>query len=166
MNAQSASQKKVKAYLRLLGNPYASLSLYDDPEAIAIAEPSIDQKRAYFRKLEDPHAYNSVFEDSEEGIGAQMEMPLSQKTAAANALEKELDGVLRLYKPYVARNEWSRVMDYRPSFLARAGKTPTSAEHAANRLQKLRFSLSPGEKVEYNRAPAARIISELEKILN
>ena len=56
-------------------------------------------------------------------------------------------------------------LDYRPDFLKQAGETPERAERATNRLQKFKFSLLPDEKVEYNRAPAVRIISELEKIL-
>ena len=165
MNAQSASQKKEKAYLRLLGNPYASLSLYDDPEAAAVAEPSIDQKRAYFKKLEDPHAFDSIFADADEDTGAQIQLRLTPKSVAVDDLEKELDEVLRLYKPYIARNEWSRVMDYRPIFLKQAGETTANSERVTNQLRKFRFSLSANEKVEHNRAPAARIIRELKKIL-
>jgi hypothetical protein len=56
-------------------------------------------------------------------------------------------------------------MDYRPVFLKQAGEIPERAERVANRLQKFKFSLQPDEKVEHNRAPAVRIISELEKIL-
>jgi len=155
--------EKVQAALKLMGNPYASLSLLDDAGEHAAIETNLEQKRAYFRKLENPHAFSSIFGDAGDDLWQ----------AAANrngnnlitVLEKELDEVLGLYKPYVARNDWKQLMDYRPIFLAQVGETFERIERVTNRLQKFKFSLLPGEKVEYNRAPAVRIISELKKIL-
>jgi hypothetical protein len=76
-----------------------------------------------------------------------------------------LDEVLRLYKPYVARSDWGQVEAYRSSFLSEADKTPLARMRVATRLKELRFSLMPGEKVEHNRAPAARILGELKRLL-
>lgn len=152
--------EKVQVALRLMGNPYASLSLFDDASENTAIEPSFDQKRAYFRKLENPHAFSSIFGDAGDDL-----WQAAAKRNRAIVLEKELDEVLRSYKPHVARTEWKKLMDYRPDFLKQAGDTPERVEHVINRLQKFKFSLLPDEKVEYNRAPAVRIISELEKIL-
>jgi len=155
--------EKVQAALRLIGNPYASLSLFDDTDKNTAVEPSFEQKRAYFKKLENPHAFSSIFGD----VGDDLWQAAAKrnKNDIIVVLEKELDEVLGLYKPYVAKNEWRRLMDYRPIFLKQAGETPERTERVTNRLQKFKFSLSPDEKVEHNRAPAVRIISELEKIL-
>ena len=144
-----------------MGNPYASLSLFDDEDATI--EPNFEQKRAYFKKLENPHAFSSIFGDA----GGDLWQAAAKRNGnnLITVLEKELDEVLGLYKPYVARNEWKQLMDYRPVFLKQVGETPERVERVTNRLQKFKFSLLPGEKVEYNRAPADQIISELKKIL-
>jgi hypothetical protein len=150
MIEDSAKPNKVRAYLKLLGNPYASLSILDEFDGPAAPTPSFEDKQAYFKILEDPHAYGSIFGELEDNN---------------EILEKELDEVLSLYKPYVAQSDWKRVEDYRPVFMKKATETAARAEQIIGRLRGLRFSLSPGEKVEFNRAPAVRIISELEKIL-
>lgn len=153
----------MQAALRLMGNPYASLSLFDDTAEEAAVEPSLQQMRAYFKKLENPHAFSSIFGDA--GDDLWQAAAKRKKNDLIAVLENGLDEVLSLYKPYVARNEWKRLMDYRPDFLKQASETPERAKRVTNRLQKFKFSLLPDEKVEYNRAPAVRIISELEKIL-
>lgn len=154
----------MQAALRLMGNPYASLSLFDEADLDTAVEPNLDQKRAYFKKLENPHAFSSIFGESDDNLWQAAARRSVNNLAAI--LETELEEVLFLYKPFVARSEWTKLMDYKPLFLKRASETPERAERVTNRLQKLKFSLSPGEKVAFNRAPSIRIISELEKVLD
>lgn len=156
--------EKVQAALRLMENPYASLSLFPDEEESVAVEPTFEQKRAYFRKLEDPHVFNEIFGDADDNLWRAAAR--RQKSGVFASLEKELDEVLNLYKNYIARSEWRQLMDYRPVFLQEANDTPEHVGQVINRLQKFKFSLAPGEKVEYNRAPATRIIGELKKILD
>jgi hypothetical protein len=144
-------RQKANAYIRLLENPYASLSLFDDSTDSVAQEPTVEQKRAYLRKLENPHAHSSIFDPQEE---------------MRRGLETTLDEVLQLYRPYIARNEWSRVKEYRAVFIENATASAEKAERVMGHLKRLGFHLDPDENVEYNRAPAARIINELEKILN
>jgi hypothetical protein len=155
--------EKVQAALRLMGNPYASLSLFADEEKSVAVEPTFEQKRAYLRKLENPHAFSAIFGDSDDNLWHTAAR--RQKNVVFHNLEKELDEILSLYKHYVARNEWKQLMDFRSVFLQEASETPEQTEQVINRLQKFKFSLAPGEKVEYNRAPAARIVGELKKLL-
>ena len=155
--------EKVQTALRLMGNPYASLSLFADEEESVAAEPNFKQKRAYFKKMENPHAFSVIFGDSDDNLWRAAAR--RQKNDVFASLDKALDEVFILYKPYVARNQWKQLMDFRPVFLKDASETPERAEQITNRLQKFKFSLAPGEKVEHNRAPADRIISELKKIL-
>jgi hypothetical protein len=155
---------KQKAYVRLLQNPYAALAFTGVGDPV---EATFEQKCAYLRKLENPHAYTEVF-----GEPAETPVPPHQRHVASPSdsialgsdLSRALDEVLRLYKPYVARAEWRRVADYRSSFLERASRA-ANIEQIVARLGGLKFCLMPGEKVEQNRATAARIISELEKLL-
>jgi hypothetical protein len=154
--------EKVQAALRLMGNPYASLSLLDEAGDDTAVEPSFKQKRAYFKKLENPHAFSSIFGEAGDDL---WEAAAKRNTNIIAVLEKELDEVLLLYKPHVAPTEWKTLMDYRPDFLKQAGDTPERVEHVINGLQKFKFSLLPDEKVEFNRAPAVRVIRELENLL-
>jgi hypothetical protein len=155
--------EKVQAALRLMGDPYASLSLFDEADEDTAVEPSFEKKLAYFKKLENPHAHSSIFGESDDNLWQAAAKRRANDSVVI--LERDLEEVLLLYKPFVARNEWTKLMDYKPTFLKRASETPEQTERVANRLQKLKFSLSPGEKVEFNRAPAVRLINELEKIL-
>jgi hypothetical protein len=155
--------EKVQAALRLMGNPYASLSLFPEEEKSAAAQPTFEQKRAYFKKLEDPHAFSEIFGDTDDNLWEAAVR--RQKNDVFANLKLELDEVLGRYQNYVARNEWKQLMNFRPVFLQKASDTTEHAELVINRLQKFKFSLAPGEKVEYNRAPAVRIINELQKIL-
>lgn len=150
----------MQAALRLMENPYASLSLFGDVAEETAVEPSSEQKRAYFKKLENPHAYSSIFGDAGDDLWR-----VAAKREKIVGLEKELDDVLSSYKPHVARTEWKKLMDYRPDFVRKAIDPPEQIERVINRLQKFKFALLPDEKVEHNRAPVVRIISELEKIL-
>jgi hypothetical protein len=156
--------EKVQAALRLMGNPYASLSLFPDADLDTAVEPSLKQKRAYFKKLENPHAFSSIFGEPSDDLW--QAAARRNENNFAVILETELDEVLFQYKSFVARNEWAKLLDYKPMFLKQASETPERSERVVNRLQKLKFSLSPGEKVEFNRAPSDRIIGELEKILD
>src|ERR1039458_6529410 len=106
--------EKVQAALRLMGNPYASLSLFDDASEDAAVEPSFEQKRTYFRKLENPHAFSSIFGDAGDDL-----WQAAAKRNKIGVLEQELDEVLRSYKPHVARTEWKKLMDYRSDFSIR-----------------------------------------------
>jgi hypothetical protein len=175
MSTKAISNEKIKAYVRLLGNPYASLSFYDDPS------DSLEQRQAEFRKLENPHAHSYFFgePDDESGNAGSRQTLIEfgdathsrkkvreSKSLHTTNLEKQLDGVLQLYRPYVSRNDWVRVNAYRGSFLERASRTPQVADKVIAGLGKLKFSLMPDEKVEFNRAPVDKIISELEKLLS
>lgn len=183
MSAQSPSAERVKAQIRLLQNPYASLSMQEDDEQDAPREVTLEQKRAYFQKLQNPYAYYAIFGDPEDEqelgsarIPKQAVLPLidggshshdqqQDSTISKDELEKLLDEVFRLYKPYVARSEWAQVEAYRSSFLNEASVTPAARARVATRLRKLKFSLMPGEKVEQNRAPAQRLLGELKRLL-
>lgn len=153
----------MQAALRLMGNPYASLSLFPDEEESVAVEPTFEQKRAYFKKLEDPHAFSEIFGNSDDNLW--QAATRRQKNDVFASVEKDLDEVLNQYKRYVAQDQWEKLMAFRPIFLEEASDSPEHAERVINRLQKFKFSLDPGEKVEFNRAKADPIISELKKIL-
>lgn len=184
MSAKSPSAERVKAHIRLLQNPYASLSMQEeDEEQDTPPKATLEQKQAFFRKLQNPYAYYAIFGDAEDKqelgsarIPKQAVLPLVEagnhsyvqqpdSSISKDELEKLVDEVFRLYKPYVARSEWAQVEAYRSSFLNEASSTPAARSRVAARLRMLKFSLMPGEKVEQNRAPAQRLLGELKRLL-
>jgi thymidylate synthase/nicotinamide riboside kinase len=89
----------------------------------------------------------------------------ADSTALSRAdLERELEQVLRLYQPHVAKNDWARVTEYRSVFLQKATESPEKMGRIFGRLQRFRFSLGKAEKVEMTRARAESIIGRLEKL--
>jgi hypothetical protein len=158
--------EKVQAALRLMGNPYASLSLFPDGEESVAAEPTFEQKRTYFRKLEDPHAFSEIFGDSDDNLW-QVAAKREKEKNIVIFLENELDGILSKYRPFVDRKEWSKLMEFKPYFIRKASQTHEQAERVANRLQQFKFSLLlPGEKAAHNRAEAKPIIENLLQIID
>lgn len=90
----------------------------------------------------------------------------SESRGSTESVEELLEEVLRQYRLYVAKDEWSKVLLFRPEFLRGANVSRQKVERVAVRLKQFQFSLMPGEKVEFNRAPAERIIGELKKLLS
>ena len=146
------------------GNPYRFIELEEDD--FSPQSPTFQQQRAYLRKLEDPYAFHGIF-DFEEGQAQRTsaEPAAVDDTALVTRLRAAFEEVLNIYKPYIARSEWKKVTAYKPEFLSEILRTPARAALVLHRLEQRRFTLMPGEKVEFNRAPAERIISELKKLL-
>jgi hypothetical protein len=149
---KAKDQAEFRQAVARFGNPYRFMELEEDEFH---QSSTVEQKRAYLRKLEDPYAYHGIF-DTEDGDG---QPRLEGKLRAC------LDEVLDTYKPYIARSEWKKVTDYKPEFLSNVERNPARAAAILDKLEQLKFSLMPGEKVEFNRAPAERIIGELKKLL-
>jgi hypothetical protein len=150
MKPERSMPDDLRARIAKYCNPYRFLELEEPPE-----EPTLQQKWEYKKSSEDEH-------------------PSSQNRRAVTAdgsvsredVEKLLDEVLLLYKPYVARSEWSQVLRFRLELLEELTQSGDLMTKAVRGLEQHRFSLMPGEKVQYNRAPATRIISELKKLLS
>jgi hypothetical protein len=156
-------------------NPYALLELEDDLEVPSV-EPTLEQKQAYFHNLQNPPAYHDIFGDPDEKPSPPdvpkrpAHIGQAEKISADSAIPRELleqlfDEVFGPYKPHIARPEWARVMDFRSEFLDKANRSPTIARRVVERLQLLRISLMPGEKIAAYRAPADRLLDELRRIL-
>jgi hypothetical protein len=147
------------------GNPYRFIDL-EDGDADA-QSPTVEQHRAYLRRLENPYALHGIVAPRSES-----EKPaFSNSNAGDGAILKKklricLSDVLNIYKPYAARSEWRKVADYEVEFLAEAEGQEGRHAQLIDKLERLKFKLMPGEKVEFNRAPAERIIGELKKLLH
>lgn len=171
MSSESRNLEKARAYVRLLQNPYASLSLELHPDDLEAREATAEQKSTYLRNLQNPYAFFAIFDDPDEAPNKGFApvatlIPVSNERAISRVdLERTLDEVLRLYRPYVARSEWAKVSAYREEFLQEATRMQDTTARVYQRLRGLIFAVGPGEKVEYNRAPAERMIGELKRLL-
>lgn len=181
MSVKAANRKRAEAYVKLLQNPYASLSICEDPAEEIPGNTTGLKHAARLKDLQNPYAYLNLFGEPEinEAKRKVLEQtvinfpeksvalpePTRQKANSDPNLELTLNEMLKLYKPYVARSEWAQVLEYRPRFLDAARGASSNPGIVIERLRKLMFSLMPNEKVENNRAPAKRIIAELEKLL-
>jgi hypothetical protein len=174
------SEQNPNCQLELFHNPYCFLQ-----EEEAAGSPSLgfldEKKQAYLTNLRDPYAYLEFFSANER---AQVLPPgedkaknrLAPKTHRGKKqpsdsqmtrqdLEDLVDEVLAKHKPNVARGEWSKVMEYKSEFLTLASATPETSARVAEALRSLNLQLLPGEKIEFYRAPAERIIAELKRLL-
>jgi len=150
-------------------NPYATLSLFDeDPVDLHLRKnvqapvrvpklPLIPRRKAMQQ--------DDLFEPRSEIALVAGEVSKDSTAISKDELEKEFEQVLDLYKPYVARDQWSIVRDYRSEFLEQAMRNPETSRRVIERLRNFRFSLGPQEKVAANRGPAVRLIAELKKLL-
>lgn len=143
MNAQDDGSDPFSEGLAKFHNPYLFLELEEQNAAGALAELTVVQA-AHAADEERPSAPSDYRRE----------------------LADQLDDMLGQYQPNVSKPDWFRVLEFRPAFLDQATRTPELARRTSGRLMKLRLSLMPGEKVEYNRAPADRIIAELRKLLS
>ena len=170
MENSAPFRKRVAAY----GNPYRFVEFEANDKVSPPADPTVQQKRDNLRRLENPYAWHGLFDDAEaqeggtasesKGNSGPFVKAVAESATSEQVLQSLLDEVLSQYRPYVARNEWAKVLEFRAEFLQRAS-VPGAIRRVSHQLQQLKFSLMPGEKVEFNRAPAERIIVELKKLL-
>jgi hypothetical protein len=173
MNTKDLLEKQ-EARMAHRHNPYLFLES-EEFENFAM-ETGVGQKQLYFATLQNPQAYSDIFGEDEQPHQTPLQKA-SGKIPALNIegakdvaisrvhLEQLLDEVLGLYKSHMTRPDWGRVSDYRSEFLDAAVRKPEVAQRVVAGLERLKFSLMPGEKVVFHRAPAERIIDELKRLL-
>jgi len=181
MSKKLTTAAKEKAYITLLGNPYAKLSFYGEVEETVSQAPTLEREHVRLKEMQNPYAFLEYYGEEQVGkrsnakptqtlisftdnLNTQPEK-VSKRPILSPDLTAVLDEVLQIYKPYMARSEWTKVTEYRMAFIAEAQQSLVVTSRVVDRLQKLKFSLLPGEKVEFNRAPAAKIIDQLKKLL-
>ena len=153
MSKKADYDARLSERIRLMGNPYAKLSLLDDEDSCQ-QQLDLGQERARLKNLLNPYAYLDRYGEKQvDALGA------------SKNLELVLDEVLACYKPFVAKSEWIKVQNYRSEFLTSAGRSLASKNRIIEKLESLKFSLLPGEQVEFNRALASKIIGQLKELL-
>src|SRR5205809_6161751 len=105
----------VRAALRRLGNPYASLQIGDEVEVDDDFEVLTDEQHTYIHRLENQYAILSVAlrapEKSAEVSAATEEQPLSKAD-----FDKECR---RIFRPYIPALEKGRLRPHHRDFITR-----------------------------------------------
>ena len=164
------NRKKLSRYLKELGNPYASLSLFDDDEIkIEVKHTATDKQRhAYLKQLQNPHAYHAIFEDSENSIilsdGNQNQ---SVRLENRNSLSKKdfQSQCRRIFSQYIPSYGNKVLRTHHRDFIVRNElRKGEERFFLIAQLQKYDLSTSGNYKPHFNRERDALTIAKLQEI--
>ena len=169
MSTQSNDAENARAYVRLLQNPYASLSIQDEPEESIPVETTLEQKRTYFRKLENPHAHSEVFGEStaiQESVEAKPTPLVSPKGANRQISKRDFqDGCRRILLQYTPPDEGPVLRQHYRDFISRnENRSPEQRFRFLNELGKYDISTSGNFKPQFNREQELLTARKLEQI--
>lgn len=171
MSAEGLRDEKTKAALKLLGNPYASLSLVEDREDVDLTNVITDPKRVYYKLLENPCAYDSIFGDpvaeGEEKHGTSdantCDVTSHQKSRCSK--KSFQDGCRRIFLQYIPPSEGRTLRPHYRDFIIR--NETNSPEHRFRLLGELRkydISTSGDFKPHFNREQEFLTKKKLQQI--
>lgn len=148
MAHKPSRSKKVVDYLRLLGNPYASLSVIeeaqDDAAVATDFEPLTAPERAYVKQLGNQYAPLSIARESTRD---------STYTAAGASKAKFVDECRRIFRQYIPQVENGRLRSHYREFIDRNKDQPAPFRAALLRLLAV-YDISavlPGLRLQFNR---------------
>ena len=174
----------IEAYLRLLGNPYASLQIDDDPDAANHSEVAVgvelaqqestgdqltERERLYIRRLEDPYALLSIevqsVQQSAGDARVSQNEPLSRVESGEATKARFQDESRRIFRPYIPALERGRLRDYHRAFIARnEDRSPKIRFELLSRLRKYDLSNIHGIEARFNRQNDALTDEKLKQI--
>lgn len=135
----------LKAYLKRLENPYASLQVSNDAEQKDASEVSSVSQRPYVRH---PYAYASMEVESDVSSSAIAKQPVKGALAKAEFRAR----CRRIFEQYIPTIEKGRLRTHHRDFIARnESRSPTTRYLLINKLQKYDLSTVPGLKARFNR---------------
>ncbi len=155
MADKSNDSKRNDLYSQPSGNPYASLSAYDEEDGLR-QEPTDAQKHAYVEKLQNPYAYIAVFGDLDIADG-----PASEELTEGWVLK-----ILSSYLPRSPRlRDRKAINGMAAKFVTQAnGLAPEQRKFIKRRL--LNMEPEGGRQLEAARTAADTIKIVLEKLLD
>lgn len=144
----------VKAYLKRLGNPYASLQIGDEPRS--------------YRLLENPYAKLSGMEEVEESREASPEPVLMSLVESARGSLSKVEfraRSRRIFRQYVPALEKGRLRAHHRDFITRNEScSPTRRYRLVKQLEKYDLSEVQGLKAQFNREREALTDEKLIQI--
>ena len=134
----------LKAYLKRLGNPYASLQVSDNAEQKDASVVSNVTQRPYVRH---PYAYASM------EVGSNISSSAIAKPPAKGALAKAefRAKCRRIFEQYIPTIEKGRLRTHHRDLSPVMSPPPATRYLLVNKLQKYDLSTVPGLKAHFNR---------------
>lgn len=149
MTKKTDKSAGIREYLRLLGNPYASLQIIDDLEGIEAAEIVANEKRPYVRH---PYAYIPQAEEAQETVSYSAAKPL------AGPIKGELSKVefrakcRRIFIPYIPALEKGKLRKHHRDFISRNESRSAPMRHRlVVLLERYDILQVPGINAQFNR---------------
>jgi hypothetical protein len=171
MSAQNTRSEKTKAALKLLQNPYASLSLEDETADDASSDATMEQKHAYYRKLENPCAFDAVFgeptEPAQQVVLKTSSIGLSRPQSRGISKKDFEEGCRRILRQYVPPSEGQTLRPHYRDFIARnARRSPEQRSRILDGLSKYDLATSGNFSPQFNREQELLTVKKLQQIEN
>lgn len=156
----------LKAYLKRLENPYASLQICDDVEKTEI-EVHNDEQHSY-RLLQNPYAKLSMAGEAEEAEEASSKpIPMSPVASTRGSLSKAEFRVRsrRIFEQYIPALEKGRLRAHHRDFITRNQScSPPKRYRLVKELEKYDLAKVHGLKAHFNREREALTSEKLKQI--
>jgi hypothetical protein len=152
----SKDPNAVKAYLRLLGNPYAKLQIDDgrpDDGEVALREPTAEE-RAYAVKQGNQYTLLSVAIAERHVPSAPPAVAPQRSSASKDELSKAdfVTEARRVFRPYIPAAEKGRLRRHHQDFITRNQNRSPAIRHALiKELGKYDLTIQPGISAQFNR---------------
>ncbi len=158
-----------EAYIKLLQNPYARLSIegdLEDPQPTVVTD---EQKRAYFKLLQNPYAYDSIFgdhEDAMEPIACSNSQPILPTPQIGRASKEAFrEGCRRVFLQYIPSEEGRVIRPHYRDFIVRnEGRSPEGRFEILKQLEVYDLSTSGSIKPHFNRGNEVFTEAKLRRI--
>lgn len=147
----------LKAYLKCLGNPYASLQIMDDVEQKQVS----DAQRPHVRH---PYAYASLEEANDVSANLAVKQPIGAVVGTLSKAEFKAR-CRRIFEQYIPALEKSRLRTHHRDFIIRNESLSPETRHLlVKELQKYNLSTVPGLKAHFNRERGSLTDEKLRQI--
>lgn len=134
----------LRAFLKSLGNPYASLQITDEMEKKEISAT----QRPYVRH---PYAFLSKEEENELSPNVAVKQPIISVVGTLSKAEFKTR-CRRIFEQYIPALEKNRLRTHHRDFIIRnESRSPTTRYQLVKELQKYNLSEIPGLKAYFNR---------------
>lgn len=153
MYKRSRYSASVRAYLRRLGNPYASLQLHDDPDEEIIH--ASDRTPHSYRQLEDPYAKLSMMDDVDESnresstLVAVPEPNVGRESLSRIEFRARCSRIFRQYIPVLEHGKLRT--HYRDFIVRNESSSPSKRYRLVRHLEKYDLSTVQGVTARFNR---------------
>jgi len=143
----------IKAYLRRLGNPYASLQIDDNTEGTEATKYSLDEQRPYIRHPYALIPQEEEAEETSEETSFEAIAKISVSTTGGTLSKAEFRaGCRRIFGQYIPALEKGRLRTHHRDFITRnESSSPARRLRLVKHLERYDISKTQGFTAHFNR---------------